>query len=121
MSSDEDGSELMAAFKKKDDRKLITARPKSPEPAAFSPGNFISDDGSGGEEHVTTVASLPKSRRAVCVRPSPIRNKHNYTYYEPQDEVHSILREFTRKGEIMCQVRLWNDKSKVVSETLNRK
>ncbi|CAO2655961.1 Nn.00g047640.m01.CDS01 [Neocucurbitaria sp. VM-36] len=118
MSSDEDGAQLMAAFKKQGGRNSSAAPPKSPKPTPFSPGDFISDDGLADEEHATTGASPPKSRIAICVRASPIRNKHEYTYYEPKDEVRGILRKFTRGREMMYEVRLWDNSTKVI--TLDR-
>ncbi|KAF1845477.1 chromodomain-helicase-DNA-binding protein 4 [Cucurbitaria berberidis CBS 394.84] len=113
MSSDEDGAELMAAFKKQGGRQSTAT--SSNKPASFSPGDFISDDGSGGEEHHSQVGSSRKMRRALCVRPSPVRNKNEYTYYEPKDEVEGIIREFTRRGEMLYEVRLWSDKVKVIN------
>lgn len=110
MSSDEDGAALMAAFKRNGDRNF-TAAPLEP-PKSVSPRDSMSDDGSLREE---STASTPRTQKAICVRASPVRNRHDYTYYEPKDEVDGILREFTKRGEMLYEVRLWSDKTKVVS------
>jgi hypothetical protein len=38
------------------------------------------------------------------IRPKPIANKEEYTYYEPQDEVESIVRESTKRGNDIAHV-----------------
>lgn len=114
MSSDDDGAALMAAFKKK--AVLNSAAAPSKPPKSVSPEESISDDESQGEESNIRTASPPKARRAFYVRASPVRNRSEYTYYEPQDEVAGIIREFTKRGEMLYEVRLWGDKTKVVSE-----
>lgn len=64
----------------------------------------MSEPSSG--EDVLNAESPAIARRLLHIRPKPVRNKHEYTYYEPQDEVESIVREFTRKGDIIYKVRL---------------
>jgi hypothetical protein len=66
--------------------------------------NFLSESSSG--EDIINAESPPKVRRLLHIRPKPIRNKHEYVYYEPQDEVESIVREFTWKGDIVYKVQL---------------
>lgn len=51
----------------------------------------------------------------MCVRVSPIRNREEYRYYEPQDEVESIVRRYSRRGNSMYEVRLGGDTYKQVS------
>ena len=45
-----------------------------------------------------------------------MRNRQEYTYFEPKDEVESILREFTTKGRVMYKVILEGGATKEVSE-----
>ncbi|KAJ4339411.1 hypothetical protein N0V95_007789 [Ascochyta clinopodiicola] len=112
MSSDEDASQLMAAFRKGGatkvgantrtsaalPRRSTSGRP----PARQSPAkkrtsvaleSLLSNSSSG--EDVINPDSPPKVRRLLHIRPEPVRNRHEYTYYEPQDEVESIVQEVT--------------------------
>lgn len=111
MSSDEDGVQLMAAFKRKS-----APAPKA-QPAVLSPAAFISDDGSDVEPNPRTEIQR-KPRRALEVRLSPVRNREQYTLYEPEDEIDSILREYNKRGTMMYGVKLWSGATKQVSETL---
>ena len=150
MSSDEDATQLMAAFKKsgtartgpsksksKSTSKSASAAPPSrsatprrlpsrtPPPkkqkqkqkqkrVSVAVENFLSDSSSG--EHLNSAESPSKVRRVLQIRPSPVRNRDEYTYFEPQDEVESILREFTTKGRVMYKVKLEGGVTKEVSE-----
>jgi hypothetical protein len=134
MSSDEDAIQLMAAFKKGGTAQTGASASKS-KPASAAPPlrratsqrsssrtpspkkqklkqkrvsiaveNFLSDSSSG--EDLDKAESPPKVRRLLQIRPSPVRNRNEYTYYEPRDEVESIVREFTTKGRVMYMVKL---------------
>jgi hypothetical protein len=74
--------------------------------------NFLSDSSSG--EDLDKAESPPKVRRLLQIRPSPVRNRNEYTYYEPRDEVESIVREFTTKGRVMYMVKLEGGATKEV-------
>lgn len=120
MSSEEDSARLIANFKKRGGRNA--APPRTPAPSAFSPGAFISGNSTLGDDDASPARSVPRTRRAICVRPKPIANKEEYTYIEPRDEVDGILREFNgRKGEMLYEVRLFGDKTKQVSEIITRR
>lgn len=109
MSSDEDGAALMASFK--------SGRPRAPslkKKQAFSPSNFVSDQSSADE--VAPQRTRPVRRKAVAVKVPPIRNKHEYTYYPPQEEVARILREFDKHGQLMYEVRMIDGVKKQVRE-----
>lgn len=123
MSSDGDAADLMAAFKKgttqgntkgtaKDPRQTTPSRRKQP---SFSRGQFISDESSAEEDEGVSQLSLPSTRKVVAVRVRPVRNRSEYTYYEPKDTVVHIMREFRRKGEIMYEVKLTSGTTKQVS------
>ena len=140
MSSDEDATQLMAAFKKGGTARNIPSKSKSKSASAAPPSrratprrspsrtpppkkqkrvsiaveNFLSD--SSSEEDIDNAGSPPKVRRVLQIRPSPVRNRQEYTYFEPQDEVESILREITTKGRVMYKVRLEGGATKEVSE-----
>ena len=144
MSSDEDATQLMAAFKKSGTARTGPSKSKSksksasaaPPPRSATPRrspsrtppprkqkqkrvsiaveNFLSDSSSG--EDLDNAESPSKVRRVLQIRPSPVRNRDEYTYFEPQDEVESILREFTTKGRVMYKVKLEGGVTKEVSE-----
>lgn len=139
MSSDDDATLLMAAFRKGVTSKAGAAtQPKSTTSAAPSSsplpsrrslsrtspakkrtpiavGNVLSS--SSSDEHVTNAASPPKVQRLHHVRTSPVRNRSEYTYYEPQDEVDKIIQERTRRGgQITYKVTLVGGRTKEVSE-----
>ena len=123
MSSDEDGAALMAAFKKKPppgpkaNAALSTPRPTPAREASDSPATMSMPDDMD-EEFTMHIETPPRKRRAICVRiPSAKVKKAEYKYYEPQDEVEKILREFAgRKGEMIYEVRLSGDRVKQVSD-----
>jgi hypothetical protein len=113
MSSDEDGVDLMAAFKSKGARKATPPRAverRQPSPA-------VSDSKASGSENASSRPNKPTTRRAVCVRAKPLDDRSEYVYYEPKDEVESIVREFSRKGDVIYEVRLFGDRTKQVSES----
>ncbi|XPS69142.1 hypothetical protein M3J09_001422 [Ascochyta lentis] len=129
MSSDEDASQLMAAFRKGGTSKAAantrTSAPPArrstpkrstprPSPARHSPAkrrasiaveSLLSASSSEGED-VINAASPPQVRRLLHIRPDPVQNKDEYTYYEPQDEVESIVREATKRGHVAYEVKL---------------
>lgn len=125
MSSDDDGSDLVAAFKKGAPKGAVKQAPKrasgqAPPPhkqASFSPRQFISDNESGeGEgEGGTSIPFTTSTRKAIAVRAAPVRNRSEYTYYEPRDAVENIVRELQRKGNIMYEVKLTNGRTQQVS------
>lgn len=137
MSSDDDATQLMAAFRKggtirpgANDRKSLSATPaprrstprRSParrEPpkkrTSIAVENFLFESSSG--EDVINAESPPKVRRLLHIRPKPIANKDEYTYYEPRDEVESIVKESTKRGnDIAYVVKLVGGGTKEVSE-----
>ena len=140
MSSDDDATQLMAAFRKggtvksgANARKSTSATP-APAPrrsiprrsptrsapprkrASIAVENLLSE--SSLDEDVINAESPPKVRRLLQIRPKPVYNKEEYVYYEPQDEVESIVREFTRRGMIMYEVNLAAGGTKEVREVI---
>ncbi|KAF1945307.1 hypothetical protein EJ02DRAFT_451612 [Clathrospora elynae] len=124
MSSDEDGAQLMAAFKNKrpNSRKSSAAPPKPAKQRSFSPGAvFSEEDNSEDEADSNTIngTTPSRSRKAVCVRVPPVQDKSQYVYFEPKDEVEGILREFSKKGgkkgEMLYEVKLFGDSTKQIT------
>lgn len=121
MSSDDDGSVLMAAFKKgaaskKDLGRSASRQAPSPrKQASFSPGQFISDDESEDADKGASMPTAISVRKAIAVRAAPVRNRSEYTYYEPQDTVENIVREFQKNGNLMYEVKLTNGQTREVS------
>ncbi|KAH7346025.1 hypothetical protein BKA66DRAFT_576699 [Pyrenochaeta sp. MPI-SDFR-AT-0127] len=115
MSSDEDGAKLMASFKKKGEQKSVAAPAQLEKQPSFSPADFLSEDEPAGEETHKNVDTGPIIRRLMYVRAVPVRDKHEYTYYEPEDEVEDIIREFSRRGKTVFEVRLWRDKAEEIT------
>ncbi|KAF2465544.1 uncharacterized protein BDR25DRAFT_346076 [Lindgomyces ingoldianus] len=116
MSSSDDGAELMATFKSMS-RKHNAATPSRKQPS-MSPGLFISDESStGGKETAIQMARPLKhvTRKAVAVQVTPVQNRKEYTYYEPKDSVEQILREYTRKGDLLFEVKLSDGTEKTLS------
>ncbi|KAI0578669.1 HepA Superfamily II DNA RNA helicase SNF2 family [Pyrenophora tritici-repentis] len=108
MSNDEDGAALMTAFKKRG-----TARALSKE-SSFSPRARFTAISSDGDDNAMSINTLPQKKRALYVRVSPKKiNTSEYKYYEPVDEVETILREFAGH-ELLYQVRLFGGRIKQV-------
>jgi chromodomain-helicase-DNA-binding protein 4 len=77
--------------------------------------NFLSESSSGEDD--INAESPPKVRRLLQIRPKPVVNKDEYTYYEPQEEVESIVKESTVRGnDIAYVVKLVGGGIKEVSE-----
>ena len=134
MSSDEDVNQLLAAFKKSSTttpganaRTSATSSrhsiprhsPVQRSPAKKStpalPKNSSLDSYSA--EDVASEKSPPKVRRLLYIRPKPLKNKDEYVYYEPQDEVDSVIHESTRRGAVTYEVKLVGGETRKVSET----
>jgi len=111
MSSDEDSAALMAAFRTKGAGSALAKK------TSFSPSAPLANDYSDGKDNVVRANILPRKQRVVCVRvPTAKINTADYTYYEPVNEVETILREFAGKGrDMMYQVRLFGGRIKQVS------
>jgi hypothetical protein len=107
MSSDEDGTELMAAFQRKGSRKPVPPRKVEPEMIQFQ-GTELEHSIEAEKDHSQT-RSLPSNRRAICVRVNPVINRDEYVYYEPADEVLEILRQYSSRGEMLYEVKLLGD------------
>ena len=134
MSSDEDVNQLLAAFKKSDTIKSgANARTSATSPhqstpkhspvqrlppkkrASVSSKNFLSE--SNLAEDVVRAQPSPKVRRLLYIRPKPLKNKDEYIYHEPKDEVETIVREFAKRDTISYEVRLIGGETRKVSET----
>ncbi|KAF2020910.1 hypothetical protein BU24DRAFT_10762 [Aaosphaeria arxii CBS 175.79] len=108
MSSDDELD--IASFQRNGTRKRSPPARKS---ASVSPGMFFSDESSVTEEDTKNEKkkdSIDRPRKLVAVKVTPVRNREEYTYYEPEEEVHSILREYKRKGVLMYEVKLLDGK-----------
>jgi hypothetical protein len=112
MSSDEDGAELMAAFKRNGARK--SAQPPTNAPSSTVAGDSTSEPTPTPEDRIESH-DPPIPRRALCVRVKPVDNESEYVYYEPTEEVEEVIREFSRKGEVLYDVRLLGGVTKQVS------
>lgn len=112
MSSDEDDATLMASFKQKRSRKpaQVPSRQRasrSSEVAMSEQSATVDRDGSQWGE-----AQMP--RRAIGVRVSPVRDREEFKYYEPQKDIENIVREFKRRGDMFYKVRLFGNTTKEV-------
>lgn len=113
MSSSEDEANLMASFK----RPNRSAAPPKRKETSVSPAMFFSDDNSAGDNNATSQRSSHGAPKfAVAVRARPLRNRDEFTYYEPKEEIERILREFSRRGNIMYEVKLADGQTRRVSE-----
>jgi hypothetical protein len=114
MSSEEDGADLMASFKKgshpNTKAKTPPLRAKRP---SFSPSGFVSEQ-SSGEDELQSRAPQANVRRAVAVKVMPVRNREQYTYYAPKEALKSIVREYQGKGDLMYEVKLTSGITKQV-------
>ncbi|KAI8935063.1 hypothetical protein NX059_007661, partial [Plenodomus lindquistii] len=110
MSSSEDGAQLMAAFKKKPGRKPSAA----PRPTS-TPRRAVSDASTPVAIAFTPVNRPPKPRKLHHVRASPVRNRDEYEYFAPRDEVEEIVNEYSKRGDMMYKVRLWGDTVKHIT------
>ncbi|KAF2849819.1 hypothetical protein T440DRAFT_425702 [Plenodomus tracheiphilus IPT5] len=110
MSSDDDGVQLMAAFKKK-----AGLNPSAAPHRTSTPRRVVSIGSTPAPIAFTPINKAPKKRKLAYVHVSPVRNKEDYTYYEPKDEVEGIIRDYLRRGEMRYEVRLWGDKTKEIS------
>lgn len=112
MSSEEDGAQLMAAFKKKSKRE-----PSAVVHPTFTPRRAASDALPPAPIAFTPVNRPAPKRELISVRVSPVRDRQQYEYYAPEDEVEEIVREYVKQGEMMYEVRLVGGKSRQVSQT----
>lgn len=114
MSSDEDIPALMAAFKK-GRRKEKQASPGPTTQPSPLPVSYASGSPPESPENIDVICPLPP-RRLAHIRVSPVRSKHEYTYYEPEEEVMEILDESSKRGEMLYRIRLVDSTEKEVSE-----
>ncbi|KAF2036763.1 hypothetical protein EK21DRAFT_106074 [Setomelanomma holmii] len=113
MSSDEDGAQLMAAFKRKGERKA--ARLPAVEQESLIVANSVPEGSVDSKDRTSRALSPLKTRRALCVRVKRLDRTDEYVYHEPKDEVEGILREFSRKGDMLYEVRLFGDRTKQIT------
>jgi hypothetical protein len=112
MSSDEDGAELMAAFKRNGARK--PAQESTNVPSSTVAGDSTSASTPTPEDRIESH-DVPMPRRALCVRVKPVDKESEYVYYEPAEEAEEVIREFSRRGEVLYDVRLLDGATKQVS------
>jgi hypothetical protein len=113
MSSDEDGTTLMAAFKRKGTRKA--APPPRTEAEAIPMEDSVSNHTAEAEAEKEPAPKPPATRRAVCVRVKPVSNRDDYVYYDPAEEVDEIVKEYSKKGDMLYEVKLVGNIKKQVS------
>ncbi|KAL5118562.1 hypothetical protein ACEQ8H_003577 [Pleosporales sp. CAS-2024a] len=113
MSSDEDATQLMAAFQK-DGRKSPsppTHRPKSP-----STDRAVSEQPSNTEKtEASPHPAKPTIRRVLEVRAKPVANRDDYVYFEPADEVAEIVTESSENDELFYDVILIGGTTKKIT------
>ncbi|KAJ4295425.1 hypothetical protein N0V90_007437 [Kalmusia sp. IMI 367209] len=97
-TSDEDGASLMAFFK-------AGAKDKARRQMSFLPTNVVSDQDSASEE-ARSQRSQRAPQKLISIRVEPVRNRHEYIYYEPQESVQNVRREYQKKGQLMFEVEL---------------
>jgi hypothetical protein len=110
MSSDDDGAQLMAAFQRKDSRKAVPPTEPSRIASPVEPAEPNQD-----VEATSKDVEEPRVRRAVCVRVKPVSNRDEYVYYEPAEEVEEIVKEYSRRGDMLYEVKMTGDTKKQVS------
>jgi hypothetical protein len=113
MSSDEDGAELMAAFKRKGARKA--APPPRTEVEATPVEDAVSEHTAEAEAEKELTPKPLATRRAICVRVKPVSNGEEYVYYDPVEEVEEIVNEYSHKGDMLYEVKLVGNIQKQVS------
>jgi hypothetical protein len=113
MSEDDDSAELITAFQRNGRRKAAPPRPVQPPSSSRRASR---SNRSSKTQDKPDDESLPPTRRAAFVRPKPVVNREEYTYFEPQDEVEEVLKEYDQGGNMMYEVRLCGDTVKRVSE-----
>jgi hypothetical protein len=113
MSSGEDSAQLVAAFQKKGSRKA--APPPSPERVVSPIGRTASEHTLETDDAKSQSSSRPAVRQAVCVRVKPVSNRKEYVYYEPAEEVLEILKEYSKRGDMLYEARLIGHATKQVS------
>lgn len=145
MSSDDDAAQLMAAFRKggavrsgataaMSATKSATNTPaprrstprrspvrREPPKKRASPAveRLLSE--SSSEEDIINAEPPPKVRRLLHIRPKPVLNREEYTYYEPQEEVERIVKKSTKRGtDIAYVVKLIGGETKEVSAAASR-
>jgi chromodomain-helicase-DNA-binding protein 4 len=117
MSTDEDSADIMASFKKGTLAQGNKKNPlQTPKQASLSTGDYVSEQSLGGDERATQT-SPANVRKLVAVKPLPVRDRDQYTYYEPKETVESIIREFQQKGDLMYKVKLTDGVTKQVRLT----
>jgi len=111
MSSDEESAALMAAFRTEGAGSALAKN------TSFSPSAPLANNHSDGDDNAVRANIPPRKQRVLCVRVPTVKiNTADYTYYEPVNEVETILREFAGKGrDMMYQVRLFGGCIKQVS------
>lgn len=113
MSSDGETTDLMASFKK---GAIRAPRQRDQRQSSFSPGNFISGE-SSGDAGWHSQRSRPITRKAVAVRASPVRDRSQYVYFDPQNNVERISRKYQESGNSMYEIKLSTGQTKQVSDT----
>ena len=104
----------MAAFQKNGrPNAKATTPPRMGKQPSFSPGAFVSEQSSEEEERRRRTPQA-RVRKAVAVKPKPVRNRDQYTYYEPKEIAKSISREYYNNGDLMYEVKLTSGVSKQV-------
>jgi hypothetical protein len=115
MSSDDDPADLLAAFKRNESNPSIPAAPPRRKEASVSPEMVVEESSARGQEKTSPHKASSTRMVAVAVRVPPVRNREEYTYYEPKDEVEQIRREYSRRGKMMYEVKLTDGKLEQVS------
>lgn len=100
-SDDDDTADLIASFKKAGS---VSAKKKPSSEPGEQPRGFVSQQKS--EDDRSKRPPRGTRRRVIAVRPSPVRNRDEYVYYEPKETAECILREYQRKGELRYDVKL---------------
>jgi hypothetical protein len=110
MSSDEDGAELMAAFKSAGTRKAAPPASRS----THSVQDSDSEDTLGREQNHSQAQAQSQSRWAVCVRVKPANRRDEFVYYEAEAEIEEIIRSYPGK-KVLYDVRMSDGTAKQVS------
>jgi chromodomain-helicase-DNA-binding protein 4 len=113
---DHDASLLMAAFRKntrKNTAAISTA--STPRTRTRTRTRTLTPTRTSSSP-LPSPPQQSRPRKLVGVFPSPVKHRDDYVYYEPIDNVAAIIREFTKRGDIMYQVNMSSGTSTQVSE-----
>jgi hypothetical protein len=104
ITSGEDENDLMASFKKS-----ATGQMRGRKARSQASGRDSSD------REMDHQRMKPPPAKLVAVQVPPVRNRAQYIYYDGQEAVQQIRREFKKGGELIYDIELVDGTHKQVS------